>query len=543
MLFRSKISIENKKGRFEIRMENISQTLNKNRIDNTVKSYIKNISELNIEKNKDNIYPSMDDRRKKKKKLSNKDNNRYYDIYLEKKKKKEKDKIPQKMDINEDNNIFQKIKEEKEKERETNIINNSNDNDNKININEEIKESNRNLIKKRESEEQNINNELTNKEKESSLGVNINNFFKSENNKKENLVYINKNRENEENKNNVIIYPKKNNNIINVNNNLSRNAGRQLNGQQNSDTFNKSTNNLNQNISNSNYKIKYCHNNINIQIKRGIQRFICSICGITYTTSISYVADCERHFLCKKCAKCFYEEKIENGAKELFCPFINCGQKFSKYQVQKFVSKRHYNMLEEEEKNDNLNSIKFFNDNNYKNIKNYSENHVIDVNNNKLFYNFNKNKKIFCSKCNKETLFCRDKQLFMRCLNCSFAQCKYCFKEYTYDHFDMNSQNYCRIYYRGDELYPRTMAKILKFLIQLFLVFAIFCLTIISLWKVPKNIFKDLFFKKNKKYNCFLFCIKIFSVYFFTFIIFIICLPFNILLFPWFPSILALSDY
>jgi hypothetical protein len=307
---------------------------------------------------------------------------------------------------------------------------------------------------------------------------------------------------------------------------------------------NKTTNNLNQNISNSNYKINNCCDNINIQIKLGIPKFVCSICDITYTASVSYVAECGFHFLCKKCAKCFYEEKIDNGAKELFCPFVKCGKKFSKYQAKKFVSKSHYDMLEEEEeKNNNLNSIKFFSDNNYNNLKNYSGNHVIDINNNKLFYNFNKNKKIFCSKCNEETLFCRDKQFFMKCLNCGYAQCKYCFKEYTYDHFDMNSPNYCRIYYREEEFNGKTMAIFLKFLLQLFFVFAIFFLIIISLWKVPKKKLTDLFFKGNKKHNRFLFYIKIIFIYFFTFIIFIICLPFNIILFPWFPSFLAFFDY
>ena len=180
-------------------------------------------------------------------------------------------------------------------------------------------------------------------------------------------------------------------------------------------------------------------------------------------------------------------------------------------------------------------------------MKNYSENHVIDVNNNKLFYNFNKNKNIFCSRCFKETLFCREKQSFMRCLNCNFAQCKYCFKEYTKDHFDMNSKNYCRIYYRNFELEMHSLTQIKKFLLQLFLVFAIFYLTIISFWKYPKKIFSNIIFKKNEnneKYNnYFLFCVKIIFIYLFTLIIFIICLPINFLLFPWFPSFLALFDY
>ena len=133
----------------------------------------------------------------------------------------------------------------------------------------------------------------------------------------------------------------------------------------------------------------------------------------------------------------------------------------------------------------------------------------------------------------------------MRCLYCRFAQCKYCFKEYTHDHFDMNSKNYCRIYYRDSE-FDRSQTKINRYFIQLFLVFAIFFLSIISLWKVPKKIFTNFFFKLNdinNNNNCFLFYLKFIFIYVFTLIIFIICLPINIIMYPWFPSFLALFDY
>ena len=426
-------------------------------------------------------------------------------------------------------------------------------------LNDDLKESNRCLIKKNNIEDESINNKLSSKKEiESSVGVkneiidsnlNINNFFKDENKKKEKLINSTKNRETEENKNDINIYHVKdniNNNNLNSLNNLSRNVGRQLiTPQQNSETYNQSTNNFNkieQNM-NSNFQLNIS-NNLNIQIKHNLQRNVCSICEITYTSYAFYVAECNKHFLCKKCAKSFYEEKIESGVKELFCPFLFCNKRFSNNQAKKFLSKKHYNMLVEEEKNNNLNSFKLINNNNnYKEMKNYSENHVLDINNNKTFYNFNKNKNIFCSRCKNETLFCRDKQLFMRCLYCRFAQCNFCFKEYTHDHFDMNSKYYCRIYYRDSEI-DRSQTKINKYLIQLFLVFAIFFLSIISLWKVPVKIFTNCFFKLNdNNNNCFLFYLKYIFIYIFTLIIFIICLPINIIMYPWFPSFLALFDY
>ena len=572
---KSKITLQNEKGKLEIRMENMTQTLNKKKINKALKSFIKNISDSSFDKNKEKTYTSADNKRKSKKKflISDNDNNDYYyDIYLQKKKKSERKNSNQKKkeQMNEENILFKKIKII-EKEKETNLINSNNNKSNKdkeeeennVIINDDTKESNRNLIRKNNLEDGSMNNKFnTNREIESSRGVkndlisnnlNINNFFRDDNdnnNKKEKVMNLIKNKETEENKNVNIYYSNhnRNNNNSNNNNNISRNIGRELMGRQNSAMLNQSTNNYNkveQITSESKYKMNFSNNiNLNIQKKTKVQKNICSICEITYISFAFYVAECNRHFLCKKCAKSFFEEKIETGAKELFCPFLLCGRKFSNNQAKKFLSKKHYEILIEEEKNNNLNSLKLIKNNNYKEMKNYSENHVLDINNNKKFYNFNKNKNIFCSKCNNETLFCREKQLFMRCLYCGFAQCKHCFKEYTHDHLDMNSKNYCRIYYRDSELDERSTSKIIKFLIQLFLVFAIFFLSIISLWKVPKDFFTNCFFKLNENNNnCFLFCVKIIFIYFFTFVIFMICLPINILMFPWFPSFLALFDY
>ena len=563
---KSKITLQNEKGRFAIRMENMTQTLNKNKIDKAVKSIIKNISDSSFDKNKEKTYTSVDNNRKQKKKIliNNDDSNDYYDIYLEKKKKSvKKNNNPQKNngEITGENILFKKLKLI-EKEKESNLINtNNNINNNEENnndiVNDDLKESNRYLFKKdniKDEKDESMNNKLSSKiEIESINGakndminsnLNINNYFKEE--KKEKMANLKKIRETEENKNDINIYHVKDNMINNNLNNISRNVGRQLiTPQQNSEMYGQSTNNFNkmeQNINNLNYKI-HIDNNMNIQIKHNIPKNICSICEITYTAYTFYVAECNKHFLCKKCAKNFYEEKIETGAKELFCPFLFCNKRFSNNQAKKFLSKRHYNILVEEEKNNNINSLKLINHNNYKEMKNYSENHVLDINNNKIFYNFNKNKNVFCSRCNNETLFCRDKQLFMRCLYCKFAQCKYCFKEYTHDHFDMNSQNYCRIYYRDSE-FDRSQTKINRYFIQLFLVFAIFFLSIISLWKVPKKIFTNFFFKLNDtNNNCVLFYLKFIIIYVFTLIIFILCLPINIIMYPWFPSFLALFDY
>ena len=558
----SKITLKKEKGKINIRMENITQNLNKKKIDKALKSLIKNISEFNLDKNKGNICTSIEHRTQEIKNIFlDEDKNDYYDIYLEKSKKDVENINKQKKEeIKEEDILFQKIKIfEKEKEQNLKKIQNINNDEKNMVINDDIKVSNRELLKENENMNDNMS---TNREKENSFvnknnfknsNLNINNFFRSNKNKNDLIIMnITKTKELEENKNDVSIYNLKNvsnNNNLNNINNMSRNIDGQLNLKKNSELYNQSTNffkKAEQNVSDSNFRININYNNnLKNQINFKAYKNICSICDVKYASYFFYVAECHTHFLCKKCAKTFYEEKIEMGAKELFCPFIFCKKKFLKSQAKKFLSNKHYKMLVEEEKTNNFNSLKLRNNyNNKKEMKNYSENHVLDINNNKIFYNFNKNKNIFCSRCNNQSLFCREKQLFMRCLFCNFEQCKYCFKEYTHDHFDMNSNNYCRIYYRDSDIDKISKSKMYLFLKQILLVFASFFLIIISFWKLSKSMFFNCFFKLNENNNnCILFYIKIILIYILTFLIFAIFLPINIIMFPWFPSFLAIFDY
>ena len=558
----SKITLKKEKGKINIRMENITQNLNKKKIDKALKSLIKNISEFNLDKNKGNICTSIEHRTQEIKNIFlDEDKNDYYDIYLEKSKKDVENINKQKKEeIKEEDILFQKIKIfEKEKEQNLKKIQNINKDEKNMVINDDVKGSNRELLKENENMNDNMS---TNREKENSFvnknnfknsNININNFFRSNKNKNDLIIMnITKTKELEENKNDVSIYNLKNvsnNNNLNNINNMSRNIDGQLNLKKNSELYNQSTNffkKAEQNVSDSNFRININYNNnLKNQINFKAYKNICSICDVKYASYFFYVAECHTHFLCKKCAKTFYEEKIEMGAKELFCPFIFCKKKFLKSQAKKFLSNKHYKMLVEEEKTNNFNSLKLRNNyNNKKEMKNYSENHVLDINNNKIFYNFNKNKNIFCSRCNNQSLFCREKQLFMRCLFCNFEQCKFCFKEYTQDHFDMNSNNYCRIYYRDSDIDKISKSKMYLFLKQILLVFASFFLIIISFWKLSKNMFFNCFFKLNENNNnCILFYIKIILIYILTFLIFAIFLPINIIMFPWFPSFLAIFDY
>ena len=201
----SKITFQNQKGRFEIRIENYTQTLDKNKIDKTVKSLMKNISVLNIDnKNKELINNTAENMNE----LIANENNNFYDIYLEKKKKKQVDKnliiYPNKKEIIEEDDIF--FKKIKIDEGETY----QNDTDYK-------KDSNRDLLKNQKSKEKIIYDSSNEKKDTNNLlnvksnSFNINNIFKDDKNKNENSASTIKN----EDKNNVINNIQKNeNNII-----------------------------------------------------------------------------------------------------------------------------------------------------------------------------------------------------------------------------------------------------------------------------------------------------------------------------------------
>ena len=72
---------------------------------------------------------------------------------------------------------------------------------------------------------------------------------------------------------------------------------------------------------------------------------ICEICDFTYTIDKFLLPECKQHYICKKCTKNYYEEKIEEGIKDLFCPFLKCKAKINIKDLQKFVSSEHYNRL------------------------------------------------------------------------------------------------------------------------------------------------------------------------------------------------------
>ena len=270
----------------------------------------------------------------------------------------------------------------------------------------------------------------------------------------------------------------------------------------------------------------------------------CTICENTYSSNRIYVAECGIHYLCKKCSKNYFEEQIENGETELHCPFLYCKKNFPIIIMKNFISEEHFRLLQENANKNKMMLAKIKSNISYEKIKLYSKNNVLDINTNKALYNYNKNRDIFCPKCNKDTLFSKANNYFLKCLNCNYNECKYCFKDFSHEHMDANSSKRCKVYFRRNEDY-NNINKCLFFLIQLFLVFAIYIMIFISVFLNIKKFFQNII-RISKKGNFLIRCLYIFNLIFaiiLSIILLCICSPFIIIWFPFFPFILALSDF
>ena len=270
----------------------------------------------------------------------------------------------------------------------------------------------------------------------------------------------------------------------------------------------------------------------------------CTLCENTYSSNKTFVSECGIHHLCKKCAKNYFEEQIENGQIELHCPFLYCQKKFPINLTKNFISEEHFRLLQENENKNRMMLAKIKSNVSYEKIKLYSKNNVIDINSNKVLYNFNKNKDIFCPKCYRDTLFSKGNYNFLKCLYCNYKECKYCFKDFSSGHIDANSSNRCKVYFRKNLNYEN-INKSLFFLIQIFLVFAIYIMIFISIFLNLKHFFQNIIrISKNGNFiNRCLYSFKLIFSIIFSIIIFLLCFPFIIIWFPYFPSILALSDF
>ena len=344
-------------------------------------------------------------------------------------------------------------------------------------------------------------------------------------------------------------------NITNNNNLKNININNIINNKNINENFQKIKNDFNNGIDNTNndkvIKSLILQQNFNNQ---NIYK-MCNICEHSYPLTKLFVAVCQEHYLCKRCTKNYYEEIIEDGRKEISCPFLKCKAKVNLKELQKLISPEHYKrLLNTENKENNVtkeNGIDFYSDettnnlvftklkssHNKKKIELYTKKHVIDINTNKNFFNYNKEKEGYCPFCLEESIFTKTNTHYYKCLNCLCKICRYCFKEFIDRHMDVHNVEHCKVYYRLDgDLNKNNI--ITTFFLQLFFVVACFYLTLIASFYFFKGKFLKLF-NTNINRNYFL----IFLGYFLAFIIFVITIPLVILLYPYYPSIIALFDY
>ncbi len=300
-------------------------------------------------------------------------------------------------------------------------------------------------------------------------------------------------------------------------------------------------NNLNINSNNSNT------NSSRILFKnfQNIQKD-CYICEKPFYFIKLYYAECGIHFLCRKCLKSYYEDYLEhkNFSKILKCPCAQC-DKIIDYEnvVKDIISETHQKIYENyvEEKIDDINQNDK-EDNMDTNLKFYTKKHVLDVNNNKNIYMFKKSRDRFCPRCLKPYLFSKTNNNFIKCLFCNLKICKYCLKEYTPKHLNLQDEDHCKIRFRRSLDEPEQNNYFIKFLIEIFFVVATFLFIFPGFFMTFLYKFNTCF-NVNKKEKNIKYYIKAVISFIFSFIFFIICCPFIILIYSMFPSFIAMFDY
>ena len=339
-------------------------------------------------------------------------------------------------------------------------------------------------------------------------------------------------------------------NINNINNNLEEKKLNEIIRINNSDNiYNVNALNLNKKKRNEKEKekeeniirnLKYRSLNFtNIQTNP-IQYNICQFCEHTLPVPKLFVAECKQHYFCKKCAKNYYEETIENGIKEMVCPLVKCRKPVKIENLNNIVSEEHFKILTNNltEAHNYLLLTKLKTETLPENYEIYTEKHVLDIDSNKKFFSFNNRKEAYCPFCNKDALFTKGNMHFGKCLNCQKKICKYCSKIFSNNHLDLSNPSHCKVYYRNKDIFQGKNNCCLRFLLELFFVIASFYLSFVGAFLLIKGMFYKAF-NLNENKNC----IKYTFAFLFTFICFVIVIPIIFIFFPVFPSLLASFYY
>ena len=307
-------------------------------------------------------------------------------------------------------------------------------------------------------------------------------------------------------------------------------------------------------IENLDERIFTLFHTINIDRKNIVYQNCC-ICDRTFASYKLISINCKTHFICKKCFKNYYEERIEEGERNFKCPIYSCNGywEVNKELLNTIISPTYINLIIKNETSSNysneLNSdaatLKLqqkykLNTKSSEKLKLYTHKHVIDINSNKNFFMYNKLKIQYCPFCNTQSLFSKTGTHFIKCLNCLNKICKYCFKQFDDLHMNISKVNHCKIYFRQNETKKKKNNFCMFFLTEIFLIFTSFFLLFSSLFLYIKRIVKCVLCLKKDKEIC---CLLNLIIFFVTFFFFLISFPILLIGFPYFPIFISIFGF
>ena len=317
-----------------------------------------------------------------------------------------------------------------------------------------------------------------------------------------------------------------------------------------------------QDNNNISYKKEKINNVINTDFKyNNNETKECIICEMNFSLSKLYSAKCNIHLFCKECLRVYYQNLIDKGIKRMKCPIFKCNYDINKNILGKILDKSYYLILFDEDgydedkrtilderhhiKGDNINSKQQF-EKPYKNINIYHKKNVLQINSDFSLSNIKKYEGEYCLKCHEKSLFCLTCSFFNKCLNCGYKCCKYCNKEYTNMHLTLNDPRHCKVFYRKNkEFFKNNKSKCSSFIFQILYVIGIYILFLSYIFIIISNFFYWLFrIEKAKNNNSSLYPLfmKYFISYFLCILIYLIILPFLVVMIHFFPTFLLMLD-
>jgi hypothetical protein len=302
-------------------------------------------------------------------------------------------------------------------------------------------------------------------------------------------------------------------------------------------------------------KKKALNNNINTINMRELHSVYehCQLCGKKCPMVKLYSAECEKHLLCKKCFKTYYEDVIKKGEKKLVCPFIQCKSPVNIYTVKSIINNevfkyyRESNSLINNFRRHSFERTKPFGElsstDNINQVNLFSKRNILDINSNNYktaFIDNKYSKDSICPFCYEKSIFSGGSGHFMKCLNCENAICKYCGKEYDENHMEIYNENHCKIYYRKYIIPFKKSNCSIQIFFQLVYLFASFFIMIACPFFYINNFTKTIF--KPKREKSIINCIKIFISWLISILFYLIIFPIIFILLPYFPLIIIIFD-